>query len=284
MSEKKERPRPRYAQKEKIGKVLIVTNQNYQRKHFGDNEVPNIRCLECKKFHIRKEEMDGDLNSEWIKKEDAKIKELVDIFKALGFTDIHGGTDQFVERNKSKKEMIELLQEVAKKNFEDDYCFICVVLSYGKDGVITCVDRNSCPKTPTPSMMLPVAELQECLKGEKCPGLLMKPKIFLLQLEPVPEDRKEGTEPSHVEEPTKQLKIPREADFLIYNCETDYAIKAWIKGLNAHVKDKEEPLEIQRLLTRMNNIIRMHFKRQGTGPVELPCVTSLLTKEVYLGK
>ncbi|XP_062592818.1 caspase-3-like [Saccostrea cucullata] len=276
----------RYAQKEKSGKVLIVRNQSYYRKDLCENDVPD-KCKRCHKFHIRKEEEDGDLDSEWIIKEDVDIMELVHTFIALGFTDIHGGTNQFVETNKSKKEMIELLKEVAKADFKDDYCFICVVLSYGKDGVITCVDdsrdRNSCPKTPTPSMMLPVSELQECLKGDKCQGLLMKPKIFLLQLESVPGDYTDDTK-GHAEQPTKLLKIPREADFLIYNCETDYAIKAWIKGLNNYVKDKEEPLEIQRLLTRMNNLVRKYYEGEGTGNKELPCVTSLLTKEVYLGK
>ncbi|XP_062592806.1 caspase-7-like [Saccostrea cucullata] len=277
----------RYALKKKSGKVLIVINQNYHRKHFGENDVPDIKCQRCRKYHIRKDEWDGDLKSERITKEDADITELVDIFKALGFTDIHGGTDRFVERNKSKKEMIKLLQEVAKDDFKDDYCFICVILSYGKDGVITCVDdsqdRNSCPKTPTPSMMLPVSELQECLKGDKCRGLLMKPKIFLLQLESVPGDTRDAPK-GGLEQLTKQLKIPREADFLIYNCETDYAIEAWKQGLKNHVQDKEEPLEIQRLLTRMNNMVRAYYEGQHMGDVELPCVTSLLTKEVYLGK
>lgn len=72
---------------------------------------------------------------------------------------------------------------VAKRpDLKDDYCFIFMVLSYGQDGVIICCDGTHSPKNPTPSMLLPVSELQECLKGNKCRDLLLKPKIFMLQV------------------------------------------------------------------------------------------------------
>lgn len=79
--------------------------------------------------------------------------------------------------------LILFLFKVAKQDFKDYYCFICVILSFGKDGVITCIpDSDQSAKKQTPSMQLPVSELQECLKGDKCKGLLMKPKIFMLQV------------------------------------------------------------------------------------------------------
>ncbi|XP_061169658.1 caspase-7-like [Saccostrea echinata] len=269
----------RYAMKKKSGKVLIIRNQNFHTCRDQSSEERDRRDKETRGA--------PHSVSERIEKEDADIKELVHKFTELGFTDIYGGTDKFEQKDKSKKEMIELLKQAAQKDFTDDYCFICVILSFGKDGVIICKDDsrdgNSSIRNPTPSMMLPVSELQECLKGDKCQGLLMKPKIFLLQLEPVPRDTKDDTH-RRKEEPTKLLKIPREADFLIYNCETDFGIKAWIQGLNEHVVGKKEPLEIQRLLTRMNNIVRKHYEDLGLSSVELPCVTSLLTKEVYLGE
>ena len=73
---------------------------------------------------------------------------------------------------------------MAKQDFTQDYCFICVILSYGKDGVITCVpmNENDSLNNPSVGMLLPLADLQNCLKGEKCKGLLAKPKIFMLQV------------------------------------------------------------------------------------------------------
>lgn len=74
----------------------------------------------------------------------------------------------------------------AREDLKDDYCFICIVLSYGQDGVITCYDETHSPKDPTADMQLPVSELQGCLKGDKCKKLLLKPKIFMLQVNIMP--------------------------------------------------------------------------------------------------
>ncbi|XP_061170013.1 caspase-7-like, partial [Saccostrea echinata] len=279
----------RYALKKESGKVLIIRNQNFHACRHHSSEEERDKCDRCDK---ETRESPNRVQKRINKEEDDDIEKLKSIFKKLGFTDIKGGTEPFVQKDKSKKEMIKLLEQVAQADFSDDYCFICVILSCGKDGVIFCKDDsqdgNSSTRYPTPSMMLPVSELQECLKGDKCQGLLMKPKIFLLQLEPVQTNTTDPMTQGSKEEPTTPLKIPREADFLIYNCETAFVphtgIKAWIQGLNEHVVGKKEPLEIQRLLTRMNNIVRSYYEKKEGISVELPCVTSLLTKEVYLGK
>lgn len=75
---------------------------------------------------------------------------------------------------------------MAKQDFSRDYCFICVILAYGKDGVITCIPEGendkTCLRVPSEATHLPIAELQNCLKGDKCQGLLAKPKIFMLQV------------------------------------------------------------------------------------------------------
>ena len=66
-------------------------------------------------------------------------------------------------------------------------------------------------------------------------------------------------------------------------------INAWKDGLKKYVLEPqeknpmEEPMEIQRLLTRMSNIFKTEYKDQGIS-VEYPCVTSLLTKQVFLTK
>ena len=66
-------------------------------------------------------------------------------------------------------------------------------------------------------------------------------------------------------------------------------INAWIEGFKTYVVEpqkedrKEEPMEIQRLLTRMTNIFKSMYEKEGMT-VEYPCVTSLLTKQVFLTK
>ena len=191
---------------DRIGRVLIVNNQVYHKPHAG-----SLDCKECEKTTRPQD----------IASEDKEVNELLEKFIELGFTDIDGGTNKFVYKDQTKAQMIALLEKgkdrkkvhiitiavliyvftiilscssnfkdismfflVAKQNFSLEYCFICVILSYGKDGVITCVPmkENDSVKNPTDRMLLPLAELQDCLKGEKCKGLLAKPKIFMLQV------------------------------------------------------------------------------------------------------
>eukprot|EP00105_Crassostrea_gigas_P005429 XP_011419040.1 PREDICTED: caspase-7-like [Crassostrea gigas] len=245
-------PGPRYDAQKCMGKVLIVNNQTY----YAEKEKDKNRPID-------------------IVKEDEKVGELIKTLKDLGFTVLD------VEKNKTRDQMIKLLKEVAaKSDFKDDYCFICIVLSYGQDGVITCYDATQSPKNPTAGMQLPVSELQECLKGDKCRDLLLKPKIFMLQLERALGDYIDslatGTQ-AH-----KPVKIPREADFLTYTCEKDGAITTWNEGLKEYVQKPKQPLEIQKLLTRMNRLYCEYYSKKEKMTVDAPCVTSLLTREAYL--
>nr|XP_011419036.2 caspase-7 isoform X1 [Crassostrea gigas] len=245
-------PGLRYSPKKHMGKVLIVQNKDY-----------------------------AGLTRE-VKAEDENLVKMKETLNKMGFTD----ACIEVHENQTKSQMIQLLQNMAaRKDLEDDYCFICMVLSYGQDGVITCYDETQSPKNPTAGMQLPVSELQECLKGNKCRGLLLKPKIFMLQLEEAPGDKKDGTK-AETEAPQPK-KIPKEADFLIYTCAKEIALATWIKGFEQYVLkpgqpgQPEHPLEIQKLLTRMNRLYCKHYSDEKMT-VDTPCVTSLLTREAYL--
>nr|XP_011419037.2 caspase-7-like isoform X1 [Crassostrea gigas] len=248
-------PGTRYDAQKCMGKVLIVNNQTYYAEMEEDKNRPTDIGIE-----------------------DTKVNELIKTLNKLGFT-VLGDKEQ---KNKTKEEIIELLKNVAAKgDFKDDYCFICIVLSYGQDGVITCYDATQSPKNPTAGMQLPVSELQECLKGDKCRDLLLKPKIFMLQLERALGDYIES--PATGTQAHKPVKIPREADFLTYTCERDEAITTWNEGLKEYVQKPKQPLEIQKLLTRMNRLYCEYYSKKHMT-VDAPCVTSLLTREAYLKK
>lgn len=94
---------------ERIGKVLILRNQVYHKPHDGGNYSKD--CKECEN-NIR-----GD-----IAEEDKKVYQLEEQFKELGFTDIYGGTDKFVQKDKTKEQMINLLKTGKRKKL------ICMLL------------------------------------------------------------------------------------------------------------------------------------------------------------
>lgn len=87
---------------EKIGKVLILRNQVYHKPHAGDKYSKD--CKECKK-NTR-----GD-----IEEEDKEVSKLEKQFKELGFTDIYGGQDRFVQKDKTEKEITELFKTDGKR-------------------------------------------------------------------------------------------------------------------------------------------------------------------------
>ena len=85
----------------RIGKVLILRNQVYHKPHAGGNYSKD--CKECEK-NIR-----GDITEE-----DRNVGQLEKQFKKLGFTDIYGGEDKFVQKDKTKEQMIDLLKKTGE--------------------------------------------------------------------------------------------------------------------------------------------------------------------------
>lgn len=273
-------PGPRYDSKKCMGKVLIVNNQTFSaKKKVNDAKKDVYKVDNAQKGIDKEDDAEKDVDCRPINKdeEDKKVKELIKTLKDLRFT-VLGDEEQ---KNKTKEELIDLLKNVAaREDLKDDYCFICIVLSYGQDGVITCYDETHSPKDPTADMQLPVSELQGCLKGDKCSDLLLKPKIFMLQLEETRLDSMDTVHQTGTQAP-KPVKIPIEADFLTYTCVRDRAITTWNEGLKEYVQKPKQPLEIQTLLTRMNRLYWEYYSNEGMR-VDTPCVTSLLTREAYL--
>ena len=87
---------------DRIGRVLIVTNQVYHKPHAGSY------TLDCKECKITTRPQD-------IAKEDMELNNLVKIFKELGFTDKDGGTNNFVYKDQTKAQMIALLETGKRK-------------------------------------------------------------------------------------------------------------------------------------------------------------------------
>ncbi|KAJ8316828.1 hypothetical protein KUTeg_004732 [Tegillarca granosa] len=61
--------------------------------------------------------------------------------------------------------------------YDDMDCFICVILSYGEPGVVYCPGANNTDRDD----LVELKKLMEPLKGNRCRGLLMKPKLFFIQ-------------------------------------------------------------------------------------------------------
>jgi Caspase domain len=63
---------------------------------------------------------------------------------------------------------------VSREDHSDADCFVCIILSHGGDGFIYGTDG-----------IIRVSELVDMFKGDECPTLAGKPKMFFIQVKQV---------------------------------------------------------------------------------------------------
>lgn len=189
--------------------------------------------------------------------------------------------------------MLKVLKEAA-----DDYdyncksdCFACAVLTHGEEGIVYGADDKFETKL-----------LFEHFKGNKCKGLVGKPKLFFIQA--CQGDQFDGGKDVNVYDAKGKMpgdrdniqvhKIPSEADFLIAysvvpgffswrnSSNGSWFIQALSEVLTKHWRD----MDLLTIMTRVNKKVAFDFESK-TGKAfmnekkQIPCVTSMLTKEVW---
>lgn len=173
-----------------------------------------------------------------------------------------------------------LLTGVARDDHSRCASFVCVLLSHGDEGVFFGTDGA-----------LELKALTSLFRGDRCISLVGKPKLFFIQacrgteLDPGI-DTDSGTEDS--------MKIPVEADFLYaYSTAPGYyswrntQTGSWFMQSLCELLSKHGPqLELMQILTRVNHKVALDFESASSMPgfhakKQIPCIVSMLTKEMY---
>jgi hypothetical protein len=179
---------------------------------------------------------------------------------------------------------------MAAKDYSECDCFICVILSHGEEGVVYGTDKP-----------VEITELTKYFKGDKCPSLVGKPKLFIIQAcRGYQTDAGVNVNVADAKGIGEQgkpamVKLPVEADFLFaYSTIPGYyswrngANGSWfIQALSEVLKDFGKTMEIRKLLTLVNKKVAYNF--QSFNPEnkdfhkmkQIPCITSMLTKDLY---
>ncbi|XP_019725374.1 caspase-3-like [Hippocampus comes] len=197
-------------------------------------------------------------------------------FSALGYK-IKVATDQTVKQMKS------LMLSVSQEDHSSCASFVCVLLSHGEEGVIFGTDGYEL-----------LENLTKPFKGHRCSTLVGKPKLFFIQACRGSE-LDEGTEiqADSVAEQTSE-RIPVEADFL-YAYSTAPGYYSWrntqngswfMQALCEMLQRFRGELELMQIMTRVNYKVAMHFESSSnvpgfTGKKQIPCIVSMLTKDLY---
>lgn len=195
------------------------------------------------------------------------------------------GFDIKLVSNRTAASMKDLLLQLARYDHSDSDCFLCVIMSHGEEGFVYGIDRE-----------INIDELVRPFQHNKT--LVGKPKLFFIQacrgnsfMDPI------GLVDSSPFDTNEQCvaKIPMQADFLIaYSTVSGYYswrnsangswfIQALCEILNKHAHE----YDLLKMLTLVNRRVAYFFKSNTDDPYmnnkrQIPCVLSMLTKEVYL--
>ncbi|TTG17230.1 Caspase-3 [Bagarius yarrelli] len=237
-------------------------------------DYPNLgKCLIINNKNFAKETGMTERNGT-----DVDAANIMKVFRELGFKTV-------IQNDQSVSQMRKLFKLVSQEDHSKSAMFVCVILSHGDDGVIYGTDGS-----------LELKELSGFFRGDRCLSLVGKPKIFIIQacrgndLDP-------GIETDSVSESEGTQRIPVEADFL-YAYSTAPGYYAWrntangswfISSLCEMLTKYGRKLEIMQLMTRVNRKVALEFQSCSTVPgfndkKQIPCIVSMLTKDLYFPK
>ncbi|KAL0979186.1 hypothetical protein UPYG_G00181890 [Umbra pygmaea] len=182
------------------------------------------------------------------------------------------------------KQIKELLQKVSQEDHSQSASFVCVLLSHGDEGVFYGTDKT-----------IELKNLTGYFKGDCCKTLVGKPKLFFIQACRGNDlDGGIETDSRSVANDDSAERIPVEADFL-YAYSTAPGYYSWrntqngswfMQALYEMFQQYGNNLEIMQILTRVNHKVALDFESSSAIPgfsrkKQIPCIVSMLTKELY---
>lgn len=192
--------------------------------------------------------------------------------------------------NLKKNEIETIIEKAAQEDHSDRGCFLLVFLSHGEGDLLSAYDED-----------LSIKAMTALFKGDKCPSLVGKPKIFIFQAcrgkvydDPVTPCSADNEQKQEVEEKSGVQTLPAGADFLMcYSvAEGYYSFRntekgSWyIQDLCELLKEHGNSLEFTDVLMLVNRKVSMRTVEnakdsEAIGKKQVPCFASMLRKKLY---
>uniref|UniRef100_A0A8C3UIH3 Caspase 7 n=1 Tax=Catharus ustulatus TaxID=91951 RepID=A0A8C3UIH3_CATUS len=229
----------------KVGKCIIINNKNFEDKTGM-----------------------GTRNGT-----DKDAGDLAKSFKNLGF-------EVIIYNDRSRDDMEKLLKQAAEENHSDAACFACILLSHGEEGLIYGTDGP-----------MAIKSLTALFRGDKCKSLIGKPKLFFIQAcrgsefdEGIQTDSGPANDRCLETDQIFCLLIPTVPGY--YSWRNPGRGSWFVQSLCSVLNEHGKQLEIMQILTRVNYVVATNFESQSDDPrfsekKQIPCVVSMLTKELY---
>uniref|UniRef100_A0A8K9UX51 Caspase-6 n=3 Tax=Oncorhynchus TaxID=8016 RepID=A0A8K9UX51_ONCMY len=196
--------------------------------------------------------------------------------------------------NLTRQEVLAVINDAVNWSHTEADCFLCVFLSHGENECVFARDGK-----------LSIRDLTHTFKGDRCPSLVGKPKIFIFQAcrgdkhdEPVSPivdvvDCEVHANQLVVDAGTVHT-LPAGADFLMcysvaegYFSHRETVNGSWyIQDLCEVLQEYGTRLEITEMMTLVNRRVSLRrvencADRNAIGKKQVPCYTSMLTKKLY---
>ncbi|XP_070384461.1 caspase-1-like isoform X2 [Dermacentor albipictus] len=202
-------------------------------------------------------------------------------FRELGF-------EAVINPNMTRKEMLDELDRLGKQDYTDDDCFVCCILTHGDRDVLYATDGK-----------FPVDNVMDPFRGDVCPSLLGKPKLFFIQA--CRGDRLDAGTPAVLDtsdSPGQIYRIPTHADFLaaystvpgFYSWRNTSQGSWFVQGLCSVLQERARSADLLSMLTVVCRRVALYYESCVPGDPgmdrkkQVPSITSTLTRLVYFGR
>lgn len=207
-------------------------------------------------------------------------KAVSSLFSTLGFQ-VHVRHDLTAQGIKT------LLKQVALYDHSDFDCFVCVVLTHGEHGKLFAYDNGYAIDTLFTNFL-----------GDQCLTLVGKPKLFFIQAcqgnrldsGVVVQCASDDIDAAHY------FKIPTHADFMIaystlpgfFSFRNTEKGSWFIRALVEVISEYHQQYDLMSMMTIVCHRVAYRFTSNAAtidqcGKKQVPCITSMLTRRVYLG-
>ncbi|XP_036068328.1 caspase-6-like [Oryzias melastigma] len=198
--------------------------------------------------------------------------------------------------DEGQKEVLNAIHEAAEEDHSDADCFLLVFLSHGENNYVYTHDG-----------MINIQDIIHAFRGDNCPSLVGKPKIFIFQAcrgdkhdEPVvasgAADYQEVNNKVVIDASALNT-LPAAADFIMcysvaegFFSHRNTVNGSWfIQDLCELLQKYGNTLEFIELLTLVNRKVSMRevgasSDPKAIGKKQVPCFASMLTKKLYFRK
>merc|ERR1712080_126956 len=183
------------------------------------------------------------------------------------------GTNTDQENLNNTLSKLGFLDEVRRENHEDADCLLVIVMTHGEDDNL--MDSNYRKYEPE--------ELWSVFDAENCPSLAFKPKMFFLQAYQM--ERLERASVAMGSDRKLTYTIPTHADFLVISATVRKQDTGsnFLGALCRVLQQEADSEDLVSMLTEVTRIVALENDNMS-GTCQVPRMTSLLTRKVYLGK